>query len=327
MAIDFNIGQIGKNNTQMGDVTNAEQTKSGSVKSTGSDKILTGASVKVTNGSMTDLEKLVAQIKNETDEKQTGVTKMRISSAMTLLQGMNRKMTEYEANTIEEILELDQESDGYEQELAELLSKYGISDGDSASVIMDMLIESLEKAVEQAVQDGKDHNEKAQKAKEQRDADQAKLDELENAEVKDEAAIAAAKEALEASQAELDAANELVAGDEKTINAAKSALQEAKNDKSTMTQLQNSISAITGEKKSLMSKLDSTLLKMAAEIMKVHSETSQIKSNASTEKPEDDDIKEQRQEEQDPVVVIRNALKKIDQDILDDLDEQAELKA
>ena len=129
--------------------------------------ILGGQSVKVTDGSMTDLEKLVARIKNESAATRQSVAQRRLSILSTILDSMADKITAAEKANILKTEELNVEKSGLQKDLTELTK---------SKEVMDALIESLDRQIEQAVKDGKEHNEQVEKLKEQRAEQQAKLD-------------------------------------------------------------------------------------------------------------------------------------------------------
>ena len=161
--------------------SNVGQPASGAASATA--PVLGGESLKVTSGAMTDLEKLVAKVKSESDDARTDIAKARISSVMALLDSLNVRMTEAQKSAMEGVLEIDAELAANEKELSGLYAKYGITDGDAASAVMDALIESLEKAIERAVQEGEDHRERVEADKEklkEAQADKARMDELKN---------------------------------------------------------------------------------------------------------------------------------------------------
>ena len=129
--------------------------------------ILGGQSVKVTDGAMTDLEKLVARLKNESETTRQSVAQRRISILSTVLDSMADKITAAERENILKIEELNGEKGELEKELAALKND---------QTVIQALIDSLDKQIEQAVKDGADHREQVAKLKEQRAEQQAKLD-------------------------------------------------------------------------------------------------------------------------------------------------------
>ena len=141
--------------------------------------VLHGESVRVRSGAMSDLEKLVAQLKNETNETKMSVAQRRISILSTVLDSMSDRISEKERESILKIEELNGEKAEAEGELAGCTSGKAAAEGRIAA--LDMQIAALEKAIEQAVQDGEDHREQVAKLKEQRAQEQQKLDQINDA--------------------------------------------------------------------------------------------------------------------------------------------------
>lgn len=133
--------------------------------------LLGGESLKVTSGEMTDLEKLVARIKNESENTRQNVAQRRISILSTVLDSMADRITAIEKENILKIEELNGEKAGLEKDLAGLKSD---------KTTIEALIESLDRQIEQAVKDGEAHREQVEKLKAQKAEEQAKLDRLEN---------------------------------------------------------------------------------------------------------------------------------------------------
>ncbi len=287
--------------------------------------ILGGDNVRVKSGAMTDLEKLVARIKSEDDQTRTNLTRMRLAAVMTALDTASVRLTQEQATAFADLTEQQATLGTLEAELAQLYAAYGIGAGDDASAVMEAKIKSLEQAVERAVQEGKDHNEAVAKAKEQLAREQAELDKLENAEVKDEAAIAAAQEAVAAAQGAYDAAAAVAAGDAKAISDAQSALAKAKTDAARIPAVQAGIGEATAKIAADMAVLGTdTMKEIAAALGKVAE---------STELPEARTSEAEREKEEekkiafDPLNAIRDALDKIDAAILQTIDENLMLKA
>ena len=131
--------------------------------------ILGGESVKVTDGSMTDLEKLVARLKNESETTRQSVAERRAAILSTVLDSLADRITEAEKENILKIEELNAEKTAAMKDL----------DGfKSSKAVLESLIESLDRQIEQAVKDGAEHREQVEKLKERRAEEQAKLDRI-----------------------------------------------------------------------------------------------------------------------------------------------------
>ena len=131
--------------------------------------LLGGESVKVTDGAMTDLEKLVARLKNENEATRQSVAERRLSILSTVLDSMADKISAAEKENLLKIEELNGEKSNLEKEVASLTKDKNV---------IQALIDSLDKQIEQAVKDGADHREQVEKLKAQRAEQQAKLDQI-----------------------------------------------------------------------------------------------------------------------------------------------------
>ena len=195
--------------------------------------LLGGESLKVTDGAMTDLEKLVARLKNENEATRQSVAQRRISILSTVLDSMADRITAAEKENLLKIEELNGEKAGLQNELATLKN---------GKDVVQALIDSLDRQIEQAVKDGADHREQVAKLKAQRAEQQAKLDGI-NESIKSisskvagiDVKIAECTKAIAASTLnEVAAALKAAAGDarpdaEKTESQAERARTEAKN--------------------------------------------------------------------------------------------------
>ena len=175
MAIELNINKVAT--TVAGDTKLSEDQGTAQGKKLGA--VLGGENVKVTSGAMSDLEKLVATLKNETDDTKMSVTQRRISVLTTVLDSMKDRITQAERESLIKIEELNGEKSGVETELAGLLNDKTATKGRIDA--LDVKIAELERAVERAVQEGADHRESVEKLKEQREREQAKLDRIDTA--------------------------------------------------------------------------------------------------------------------------------------------------
>ncbi|MBR1587758.1 MAG: hypothetical protein IJ658_05485 [Kiritimatiellae bacterium] len=287
--------------------------------------LLGGENVKVSSGSMTDLEKLVARLKNEDDETRAGVAHMRFTAVMTALDVANVRLSQEQSAALATLAEQEDAKASLEAELAALHAEYGIGPGDNASAVMDARIKSLEQAVERAIKDGKDHNEAVAKARERLEREQAKLDRLENSDTKDEAAIAAAREAVKAAQGACDAAAALAAGDAKAIADAQSALAKAKADAARISAVQAGVAGASAKIKEAMAVIGSDKMnEIAAALCSVAEGAEAPEPRTSNAEREKDEAKEIAF---DLLKSIRESLQKIDDAILRTIDENQQLKA
>jgi chromosome segregation ATPase len=175
MAIEINIGNKANINVQ----TTNDSGDLGSIAAKTPAKILGGDSLKVTSGAMSDLEKLVAQLKTETDETKMSLTQQRISVLQSVLDTIPDRVSEKERKTLVEIEELNGEKAEAESELAGLNTEKAASEARIAE--LDVKIAELESAIERAVQDGEDHRKQVEELKKQRSEEQKKLDQINTA--------------------------------------------------------------------------------------------------------------------------------------------------
>ena len=171
MAIELDATRIAANAT-----TTAAQDNAPAAQEKKTTPVLGGKSLEVSSGAMTDLEALVARLKDETDNTKMSVAQRRISILSTVLDSMKDRVTQAERDSLIKIEELNGQKAEAEAELADFKSQKTASEGRIAE--LDMMIDMLEKQVEQAVQDGKDHREQVEKLKRQRAEEQAKLDRI-----------------------------------------------------------------------------------------------------------------------------------------------------
>lgn len=248
--------------------------------------VLAGKSLTVSNA-LSDIEKLVAKIETESADARESVAKMRINAVLTLLEGMNVNLTAEQSEAFAQILELGEQSNVLEGELAELYTKYGITDTTLSSVIMDAKIKSLERAVERAVQEGKDHLENVEKAKELRESDQ----------------------------------------ESEKVTELKAQLETAKADKARIADLESKISSISAQIDEATAAIGEKALANIAAALEAKANTDDVtfdekpKSAAELEK---DALKEVQT---NPLKAIREALERQDEVVLDTIGENRELKA
>ena len=127
--------------------------------------LLGGASLSVSSGTMSDLEALVAKLKNENE-------KTKYSLLLTSLNSISESLTAAQKAALEEGLKLNEELNGYQRELAVLTGNLDSATADS--IILQAKIDSLQKQIEQAQADGQEHNELVAKQKELREELDAK---------------------------------------------------------------------------------------------------------------------------------------------------------
>ena len=112
--------------------------------------ILGGTSLSVSSAAMSDLEALVAKLKNESE-------KTRFSMLLSSLNSISESLTTAQKTALEEGLKLSERLDELHGELDGLST--ALSDAQAASAILEAKIKTLDRQIEQAIRDGKEHKE------------------------------------------------------------------------------------------------------------------------------------------------------------------------
>ena len=272
-----------------------------------------GASLTVTTAPSGDLEKLVARIKSESQNT-------RLALVLSSLTSLNEALSEAQKLNLAKLDALDQQL----KELDDLLeaNKAELATEEANATIMDAKIATLEKAVERAVQEGKDHNEAVAKAKERRDRAQTVLDALKKASKKDDAAIAAAEANLAASQKALDEAVAVQKGDAAKIEAANANLATAQSQKAELDAkiqtLKKAIADTENEIASVNSQISTCLAAIGEKALANIAAALQTTANAfdqSEDAPSaaERSKAEKKEEATNPLNIIRDALDRLDQ--------------
>lgn len=175
MSIEINVGGKSTLNIQ----TAGDSAALEAPKTQAPSKLLGGDSLKVTDGTMTDLEKLVAQLKNESADARQSVAQRRISILQTVLDSMADRISEAERENLVQIEDLNAQKSAAAAELAGYKAEKSAAEGRIA--VLDAQIKALEDAVDRAVKDGEDHRRQVAELKAQLAEEQGKLDQIENA--------------------------------------------------------------------------------------------------------------------------------------------------
>ncbi len=324
MAIDINLERPSATNV----AAQAESVREnlGAIASTPA-PILGSSSLSVTSGLATDLEKLVAQVKGESENTRSDVAKLRISAVMTLLDALNVQFNATQKAAFEEIMKADAQLVSANNELSGLYAKYGIENGSQAMTLMDLKIQELDEAVKRAQEDGEDHRKQAEAARRQRDADAAELQRLNNSSEHNEAAIRAAKQRLEASERKLAAANALVNQDATTVAAAKSAYADAVKDKNRILQLKGEVASAASAEAKQIAIIGEKALSVAAAAIAARASAEDVSSGEVHDSESRDLRKEAEKLASDPMTIIREALDKLDAAVMQTIDGNSEVKA
>ena len=254
--------------------------------------VLDGPGVRVSMAG-SNLDKLVAKVKGESDDARLASAKRRIAIVLTVLSALNVKISESQKTNLAQIEALQAQLD----ELAELLSgKEGALSADAARVAaLEAQIEGLKKAVENAIKEGEEHRKQVAELKKTRTADDAELKAAMDRLAKSEAALAAARTNLSKAQAGLASAKKAVEADKQAIADVKSQVKGLEK------KLADCIAAVG----------DQTLAALAAglRVEAPEGEPAEHETNADREKEEVKAIAN------DPLRAIRAALDRMDADI------------
>ena len=252
--------------------------------------VLDGPGVRVSVAG-SQLDKLVAKVKGESEDARLATAKRRIAIVLTVLSALNVKITESQKNNLAQIEALQSQID----ELSKLLSgKDGSLTADQARVAaLEAQIEGLKKAVANAIKEGEEHRKQVEELKKTRAADDAELKAAETALARSEAALAAAQAGLDKARASLAATKERSAELQGDIAKLKSqiAAVDAKISE---------CAAAIGDK--ALASIAASLRTTAADAAPETHET-----NADREK------EEARAVENDPLRVIRESLDRMDE--------------
>lgn len=267
--------------------------------------LLGGPSVSVTQAPSSDLEKLVAQLKNENDDRKASLAKQRLSSILDVYTARYGELSVQQTQVLEQIAE---NNDSIADLAAELKkAQADLSAADAQSAILQAKIEEVEHAIERAVADGKAHRDKVAKLKEQLARD------VENEDLKAE---------LEKEEAEvnrLDAEKELLDKELKTV-IAQAVAQEAKLDSlhASVDKLKGEIASLESANKALAGKLDPQTITNLLQAFDAQSSVPAIEHKRSAAENEKAEIKAIAN---DPANVLREAMDRMDAAILQTIDE------
>ena len=267
--------------------------------------ILGGKSVTVTMAPTSDLEKLVARLKNENDDVKMSVAQRRLASVLEAYTSRYGELTEQQTKILEEIATNNAEIETLQDELTELMKDKGTAD--AQALLMQAKIEQLEKAVAQAVEDGKIHRENVAKLKEQIAEDQDNEDlkaELE----KEEKALETSEAALSKAQTDLASAQAAAGALSAKIEALAGSIETK----------QGSIKTLEESNAALAAKLDPETIKNLLASFSAQDVPVEVERNVSAAEEEKAELKAIAN---NPANVLREAMDKMDEAILQTIDE------
>jgi len=250
--------------------------------------LLGGENVTVTTA-YTDLEKLVARLKNENEDQRASLAQLRLAVVTDVLASLSEEQAEALAK-----------ASGLETELGNAKAE---------SLVVQAEIERLEKAVQQNIEDGKIHRKQVQELKELREKQAEKLAALEAAQPPDAAAISAAKQALSATDAAIRIASAKAAAADASLEKNRASLEGAqalgKKSSERVAGLEKALSEAYGA-------LDqNTVGKLAAALRAATKAETASEGPEAAESPAEARKRELKAEQADPANAIRDALDRI----------------
>ena len=248
MSIELNVNKLNTGTAStLGDIAPGTANVGGKALNT----LFGGESVKVSNGAMTDLEALVAKLKNENE-------RAKFSLFLTSLAAIGQSLNETQRRALEQGLKLQETLEELNRTVDENSSK--LSQAEAESAVLEAKIESLKKQIEQAVKDGKEHNELVAEQKRKQEE------------------LAAKKQVIAETQGKI--AN-----------------------------IKNEISSVKGQISALVKSIGENTVKTIAD------ELSNLAEPEKAERPAEAKKAEEKELQNNPLAVMREALDKIERDI------------
>ena len=284
--------------------------------------ILFGASVLVSNG-ITDLEALLAQMKNENADTRTS---MKLKTLSSIAQGLSSQ----QLAALEKSLALADSVQSLEKAVND--QKRSISDNEAKLKVLEAETEALAKQVENLRETQAEHNKNVEKLTKEKAELQDKLAKLEaekNAENAEAIAalkteIAGVEKSIAANVDGMNAVEKKIAEVSKSLGSAREKVAELTAaidvSKADIAEKMNAISGLNAEISAVLSSASidkNTLKTIAAELAKVAPEE-------KADSPRDVEKKEEKAEATDLVRIIRDSMDAIAEDILDEIAERRE---
>ncbi len=276
--------------------------------------ILGGNSVEVSNAPATDLEKLVANLKNEEQQQRANMAQRRIAILLTVLSAMSNRITEQQRNALVQIGTLNGQIDDLEKSIEdnEKLKEAAEKDAESVSGQIDV--------EERAVKDAEDL---LANLKAELEALQAKLDTATGSDAALlEAKIDTVEKAIERAVKDGEAHRKQVEKLKQQKSEDDAKARQYGNDIDALRQQTDACQALINECEKAIGAL--TLSEVAAAVRAAAGEV-----NTAPEKA--DSTAEQQKAEakaiaNDPLAAIREALDRMDADIMRTIEENQVLK-
>ena len=310
MAIELNTDKLSSTYINAG-----TDQAAGTAPQGGAQSILGGSAVQVSNAPASDLEKLVARIKSEDEKHKADMAQRRIAILLTVLNAMSNRVTEQQRNGLVQLEKLSNELSNLEETLKALEEEQASSEKKSAELAGK--IDQLQEAIK---------NVTAEVEKMQGQLEELKLERAsaspEDAAVLDlqiqalEAAIARAVQDGEAHRKQVEKLKAQKAEDDARAQRA------ADSNKSTLDRMAAVKSEISACEKAIGS---ITMAEVAAAVRAAAGETrvepERAETAAEAEKAALKAIAN------DPLAAIREALDRLDADIMRTIEENQVIKA
>ena len=147
MAIELNVNRLNaETSSLLGDVAPGKGAGTGKALAA----LIGGESVTVTSGALTDLEALVAKLKNDSERTRFLMLMTSLSSIGQSLNAAQKSALESGLALAEKLSKLEGDLKGYTDDEAKTKAEMAI---------LEAKIDQLQKLIDQAVEDGKEHNE------------------------------------------------------------------------------------------------------------------------------------------------------------------------
>lgn len=317
-------------------VSSADAPVLASVQTKATTSILSGDALTVSHA-FSDLEKLLAQLKDEDAENRVSVAKQRLASVIDVLNSFSEEQTAALAS----IADLDAKVSAYVQSASELNTQ--LAPLNARSLELDLLIDQLEKAVQQNIKDGKVHRENVEKLKAVREEQAAELSAaeeslaaLKNAAEQDATAIKAAeklvaekKSALDETDSNKETETAALAATETALKSNESNLAKAQSEKATVdgkiksikdsiADIDSKVSALQADISAAFSVLGESALASLAAALTADAKAGKVIDGERAETPAEvakEDLKDIRN---DPLRVVRESMDRVGE-LLEDL--------
>lgn len=270
--------------------------------------VLGGPAVAVTQAPASDLEKLVARLKNENDNMKAELTQRRLASVLDVYTARYGELTDQQAQILKDIAANNASIADLKDDLAQYAAEKTAADAQMA--IMQAKIDEVQRAIDRAVADGKAHREQVAKLKEQLARDTENED-LKAELAKEEEAVAL----LEGEKLALD--KELkTAVSQAATQAAKLDTLQAKVD-----ELEGRISSLEASNAKLAAQLGPQTVSNLLAAFSDENTAEPVERNTSAAEEAKAELKAIAN---DPANLIREAMDRMDASILQTIDENRE---